>query len=226
MKIQTYSISLNDNNYLVKLFDKKMKTIRLRIDNNVIIVSGYHLSIDKANEFIYRHQDWIIKKITIANKSSSNLRIDDYNNFKIFYLLGEIIDIKMNDDYYQIGNDSFKKPKKFNILTEQKKLRDYYLDYVIRRYEYYKNIFGYSNSIIYKDMKSRYGYCNINRNLICLSKRLIHLPTHLIDYVIVHEFCHFKYPNHQREFYLEVSKYYPSFKEAKKELKKYNLLMK
>ena len=75
-------------------------------------------------------------------------------------------------------------------------------------------------------MKSRFGYNDGNKQIICLSTRLIHLPEYLIDYIIVHEFCHYKVRNHQKEFYQEVSKYYPNYLKAKKELKIYSPLMK
>ena len=226
MKIKTYSISLDDNVYLVKIIDKKMKTIRLRIENNAIIVSGYHLSEEIANNFIFKHQKWIIKNLNKNKLASTFLRLDDYNNFKIFYLLGNIYDIKKSNDYFEINNELFKLHNNYNIDKIHKALRLHYKYLIEERVNILKHLFNHECTIIYKDMKSRYGYCNVSKNLICLSLRLIHLPINLIDYVIVHEFCHFKVQNHQKEFYFEMSKYYPDVKNAKKELKKYSQLMK
>ena len=225
MKTKTYSISILDNVYLVKLIDKKMKTIRLKIENNDIIISGYHINEIIANDFINKHQKWIINNINKNKVASSNLRIEDYNNFKIFYLLGNIYDINLSDHYFEINNDKFKY-KELNIPKIHKALRNHYKYLIEERVNKLKPLFNHDCEIIYKDMKSRYGYCNVSRNMICLSLRLIHLPVDLIDYVIVHEFCHFKVQNHQKEFYEEMKKYYPLYKSAKSELKKYSQLMK
>ena len=48
---------------------------------------------------------------------------------------------------------------------------------------------------------------------------LVHLEKELIDYVIVHELCHFIQPNHSKLFYQEVQKRLPDYKEREKKLK-------
>ena len=68
-------------------------------------------------------------------------------------------------------------------------------------------------------MKSRWGVCNRGNNTITLNKQLIKKDISLLDYVIVHELCHFKYPNHSKYFWNEVAKYYPNYKLARKQLK-------
>lgn len=40
-----------------------------------------------------------------------------------------------------------------------------------------------------------------------------------IDAVIVHELCHFCYPNHGKDFYELVEKYLPNYSQTKKRLK-------
>ena len=41
----------------------------------------------------------------------------------------------------------------------------------------------------------------------------------LLDYVIIHELCHFYEPNHSSRFWDHVSEYYPKYKEARKRLR-------
>lgn len=40
-----------------------------------------------------------------------------------------------------------------------------------------------------------------------------------MDYVVVHELAHRKYMNHSKEFWAEVKKYCPEYKERKMSLK-------
>ena len=40
-----------------------------------------------------------------------------------------------------------------------------------------------------------------------------------LDYVIVHELSHFIYPNHSKDFWTLVGKYYPKYKEVRKYLR-------
>ena len=68
-------------------------------------------------------------------------------------------------------------------------------------------------------MKTRWGVCNRSNNTITLNSELLKKEITLLDYVIVHEMCHFKHPNHSKDFWNEVSKYYPYYKLARKKLK-------
>lgn len=70
-----------------------------------------------------------------------------------------------------------------------------------------------------RTMKTRWGVCNKSSMTITLNTELIHKDITLIDYVIIHELCHFKYMNHSKNFWLEVEKYYPYYKLARKRLK-------
>ena len=41
----------------------------------------------------------------------------------------------------------------------------------------------------------------------------------VINYVVLHEFCHLKYMNHSKVFWNMVGKYMPNYKEIKNKLK-------
>ena len=68
-------------------------------------------------------------------------------------------------------------------------------------------------------MKTRWGVCQTKNGVITLNNKLIHYDLSVIDYVIIHELCHFIHANHQKEFWDLVSKYYPNYKIIKKKLK-------
>ena len=65
--------------------------------------------------------------------------------------------------------------------------------------------------------RTRWGSCSATG--IRLNWRLIHLPLHLIDYVVAHELAHLAEMNHSPRFWAEVAKLYPEWKAARKELK-------
>ena len=69
-----------------------------------------------------------------------------------------------------------------------------------------------------RKMKTRWGVCNKSSMTVTLNTDLIHKDVSLIDYVIIHELCHFKYMDHSKSFWKEVEKYYPYYKLAKKRL--------
>lgn len=76
------------------------------------------------------------------------------------------------------------------------------------------------NRIAIRNQKRVWGSCSGKGNLN-FNYRIILLPSHLSDYIIVHELCHLKELNHSKEFWKLVSLTFPNYKEARKELKNY-----
>ena len=70
----------------------------------------------------------------------------------------------------------------------------------------------------FRKMLTRWGVCNKSSMTVTLNTELITKDVNLIDYVIVHELCHFKHMDHSPAFWNEVAKYYPYYKQARKEL--------
>ena len=81
----------------------------------------------------------------------------------------------------------------------------------------YKLIFNRPNTVLkFRKMKTRWGVCYLKKDTISLTTPLIYIPISLTEYVIIHEFCHFKYPNHSKKFYDYVKIYCPDYLERKK----------
>ena len=96
-----------------------------------------------------------------------------------------------------------------------------------------KELFDYADPLLqdlaqklwYKDIplqirkvKTMRGRCT-HDNRILLNETLVHLPTRLIRYVIIHEACHLQQKNHSDKFRALVEKFCPNFKALRKELK-------
>lgn len=67
-----------------------------------------------------------------------------------------------------------------------------------------------------KTMDSRWGSCIPSKGIIALNSRLIEYPRECIEYVVLHEFCHFIYPDHSKNFYALVASFMPDWKARKK----------
>lgn len=87
------------------------------------------------------------------------------------------------------------------------------------RVKYYAEIMGVTyGRITIRNQKTRWGSCSGKGNLN-FNYQLFFLPRELLDYVIVHELAHRRYMNHSKEFWAEVEKYYPDYKNCRKKLK-------
>ena len=67
-----------------------------------------------------------------------------------------------------------------------------------------------------KDMKTRWGSCNITKKRIWLNLKLVQYPPECLEYVILHELIHLKVPNHSADFYAELDQYMPDWQMRRK----------
>lgn len=67
-------------------------------------------------------------------------------------------------------------------------------------------------------MKTKWGSCNHKAGHIRLNTELVKKPKDLVEYVVVHEMLHLVEPTHSDQFTALLSKYYPTWREARAEL--------
>jgi predicted metal-dependent hydrolase len=68
-------------------------------------------------------------------------------------------------------------------------------------------------------MKGRWGSCSIPRAIL-LNTELVKAPLHCIDYVIMHELCHFRHRSHGDQFWRFLGKLMPDWRHRKKRLER------
>ncbi|MCL2273047.1 MAG: M48 family metallopeptidase [Treponema sp.] len=69
-----------------------------------------------------------------------------------------------------------------------------------------------------KNMRTKWGTCNIAEKRIWINLQLAKKPIECLEYVIIHELCHFIQKNHSRAFSDLMDKYLPGWQAIRKQL--------
>ena len=182
----------------MKIIKSYRKTISLQIKNGEIIIKAPFFVFKKTIEkFIEKNKDWIEKNLEKSKKLEKQKK-ENENFLYLFWKKQEKIKIKEDKIIF--------------LKKEAKK-------YIPERVEILAKKFGFEFNIIkITSAKTRWGSCTSKKNLN-FSYRLISSPIEVIDYVIIHELSHLKHMNHSRNFWIEVGKMMPDYKDKEKWLK-------
>ena len=222
---------------LIKSY-KTSKSIKIYFKGNTLtITKPTRLSTKKVLETIKLNEEDIYnkyKKIIVSEISSIKQWA---TGEKIYYKGEEYTIIQKNIDKVQINIEINEEDKKVVISVPQnisqedlkrsidkgiKKIFKINTEILIRnRLPYWSKITGLEyNEVKIRDAITRYGSCMPTKKNLYFSSRLIMLPEYAIDAIIVHELCHMKYKNHNKDFYNLVATYIPNYKEIDKWLKR------
>lgn len=67
-----------------------------------------------------------------------------------------------------------------------------------------------------RDMRTRWGSCNVEARRVCLNVRLAEKPAECLDYVILHELCHLYVRGHGKAFWARMDGLYPDWKRVRR----------
>ena len=200
-----------DNKSLeVIIVRKKIKNIYIRVkDNKIYVNCNNFVSLSYIKKLLDREYKSILKMYNEQNIKKEEEQEVYFLGNKLNFILAEQVKIENN---YCYGPSI----KEINEYLEKNSLK-----FFEQRLNRLMNMFeGLPQfRLRTRKMKTRWGVCNKSSMTVTLNTLLIHKDVSLIDYVIVHELCHFKHMNHSPAFWREVSKYYPYYKEARKELR-------
>ena len=216
-----------------EIYRKKVKNINLRIKPNmeVYISVPMNLHPDYIENFIRSKEGWIksvLKKVEYVKKKQKDF---EYKTGEIHKFLGKEYNLTVKTGNFNGVNLSNNNKIPSIILTvnknifenidEKKKIMEkWYFENAKKLFPQFleKILDEYVEKVAIKHMKTRWGSCNYVKKYIILNTELIKRTPFEIEYVVLHELTHLKYPNHGKGFYNYVERYMPNYKIAEKML--------
>lgn len=208
--------------------DRKTTDIIIERDGSIVVKPPEFITPEQADDIVWSKRMWIYKNLAEWKDLNRSSVLREWVNGETFLYLGSRYRLLIDD---QQENDLLLKDGRFiiksTIINDVKAAKKTFIDFysakaIIRlndRVEYYAKQLGLTPSkITVKDMTYRWASCGKN-NSLQFNWRIMMAPIKIIDYVIVHELCHFNHKNHTDAFWNEIDKVMPDYPERKEWLK-------
>lgn len=217
---------------------KKVKNINLRIkpEGKVYVSASQRVSAAYIDDFIREKQAYILDALDrYEEQRKEKPAPKEYVSGEKIKFLGEILTLRVikgqpesmvKDGAFVIltvkDEEDFQRKEKLVSRWLREKSLEIFQQISREVYEKFKR-YGVKYPVIkVRTMTSRWGSCQTQKGIITLNTKLIEAPRSCVEYVILHEFAHFIYPNHSRQFHDFVTTLMPDWKERKRVLEEFN----
>lgn len=176
----------------IQLTYRRTKRLSMRIVKNgdVHVSAPIGISKKEVEAFISQHQEWIVE----ARKKTAERQ-------------------KQRADFYD--------QLPLTTRTQKVEAKERIRALVEPMIEWHSKEMGVRpTAVSYRAMISRWGVCKVKDGSICYSTYLLLLPDWCVEHIVVHELCHLLEPSHNARFYTLMDKYYPKWREARKETRR------
>lgn len=187
-----------------------------------VVLKGSPISIEKEEALILKKARWILDKLELVEAIGYD---DIVTGARVQYLGRKYyVEVFINNDLDGISIDFTESKFKLSLpagLNNQEKIkeafeaffRDKAIEKITPRIKRWSKETGLGfNELKVRKLEKRWGSCTPSNNIL-INIDAIKLPFSLIDYLIVHELVHTKVKNHSKDFWAELSKHIPNWKE-------------
>ena len=214
--------------YDVNVTRKRIKNLYLRVlPLGVISVNApLHTSEVEISRFVLSREDWIAQQLQ-KQESHTAHRYEDGDIIAYFgkQLTLKLINCNGRTRVERSGDTLLLTIRQDADEAARKKAVDTW-----RRLELYeaagamlpgieRTVGKRAGELKIRDMKSRWGTCNIKTANITINLRLAEKPVECLRYVLTHELCHLHEAGHGERFWRRMDAYYPDWKRVRKLLK-------
>lgn len=220
---------------------KNARKIKLRVhpEKGVLVTIPYFSRYKDGIRFANQNIDWIKERLSILNQNNSPNSFSAESKFitrkhSIAFEVDARYDLKakitgseliflynpLKIDFENKDTQTFIK----KVILKLLKLESDFLIEKIAQISQQINLIP--TNVKVGSAGTRWGSCN-SKNEIILSCRMLLLPDHLIDYIIIHELCHITHKNHSKDFHDLLDKFVNGkSKILNKELKSHSIQIK
>ena len=203
------------------------------VDGQVAISAPWYVSNRKINQVIIDKKNWILQKLaeyeeknhvkkSLLEKDTVKVFGEDYHLKISYQLIGspeltlenKLIMIHLPVKYRNIDNT---KIVNFILQKFYRRLAEKEIEKVMEKNRV--NLKLAPNDYKVERMDGALGRFMEEKKIIIINPEVVKYNKTILEYVILHEFCHLKYKTHGKNFYKMIEKYIPNYQEIENQIK-------
>ena len=191
-------------------------------DGSLTVRAPQHLGQAEIDCFVRAKSDWIRRKqLQIARQAPVEHR---YQDGETFLYLGVAYPLRLVSG--RKGGLAFERGFVLSrsLQPQGKRLftawyRRQARSHLEMRITQYAGLYGFEpGRLRISSARTRWGSCS-RLGTLSFTWRLVMAPAEVVDYVVVHELCHLRHPNHSKAFWSHVESILPGYKTQRAWLK-------
>jgi predicted metal-dependent hydrolase len=225
-------MKLEDLNITIEKTERR-KTVSIFIERNgsVKVLAPITASDEKVEAAVKSREYQIFSKIAKWKELNQGKVTREFVNGQSFLYLGRNYRLKLTENQdvpLKISGGFFHLDKSY-LSKAEKVFKDFYRDKaqkkIQERLKLIEDKFAHKpTSVKVLELQNRWASWTPNNGLN-FHWKCIMAPVSVLDYIIIHEMVHLKHPNHSSEFWNELHKKMPDYKEHENWLKRNGVKM-
>ena len=224
------SIFGRKDNVITYTVNKEVNTdMYITVQNGEVVVNApWYFTSNKIQQMVQEKKNWILSKMAEYEENLPNMQSVkifgknydiqvEYKNIKTAELnLKENfkIEIILPTKYKKVGNEQI---LKMSIEKMYEQIANNEIEDIMERTRKMLGIAPEEYEVA--KIKNTLGRCVDGK--ITINPELMQFKKEVIEYVVVHEFCHLKYKTHGKRFYEIIEKHIPDYKRYEREIQNY-----
>ena len=209
---------------------RKTADIVIERDGRVLVRAPQSIPDERIEDIIELKRYWIYKNLAEWRDLNATRVVREYRNGEGFIYLGRsyrLLLVANQDEALLLKGGRFCLRRDLvdqgDIAAAKAVFRDYYVDRGVERIgervRYYAPKVGVTpRSVTVRELGLQWASCSPKGNLAFHWKCMM-APQTIIDYIVVHELCHFHHLDHTDAFWNEVDKVMPVYRERREWLR-------
>ena len=221
----------DDIRYQVIRSRRATADIVIERDGSIVVRAPETIPDERIEDMVEAKRLWIYKNLAEWRDLNATRVLREYKNGEGFLYLGRsyrLLLVAEQNEPLLLKNGRFSLRRDLvdagSIAAAQSAFRDYYIargqERINQRVNYYAPKVGViPHALSVRELGNRWASCSPTGDLSFHWKCMM-APQTIIDYIVVHELCHFHHLDHTDAFWNEVDKVIPNYGERKEWLRK------